>query len=303
MMRFPAMHIFHLFIPHQKNNHRAKLLHNVSLFVLILAVAFSSSLAIFLRHSYPQVLGITYQISDIELLNLTNYERQQNGLAPLNLDKQLSIAATNKGQHMLQHDYWAHFAPDGTSPWQFIKAAGYDYSYAGENLARGFTTSVDAMNAWMKSPTHKANILSPLYKDVGFAVKEGKLQGEDTILIVQEFGQRENTAITNDKALTPIGVNTTVPGSEVKGSYQAQIPQGGELLPQNISKKPVIDIGSIAKVLTFILLASLLIALVLDFIIIEKKRIPRVVGNNLDHIILITIFIAFMLMAKLGNII
>ncbi len=204
---------------------------------------------------------------------------------------------------MFQHDYWAHFAPDGTSPWQFIKAAGYDYSYAGENLARGFTTSVDAMNAWMKSPTHKANILSPLYKDVGFAVKEGKLQGEDTILIVQEFGQRENTAITNDRALTPIGVTTTGPGSEVKGSYQAQIPQGGELLPQNISKKPVIDIGSIAKVLTFILLASLLIALVLDFIIIEKKRIPRVVGNNLDHVILITIFIAFILMAKLGNII
>lgn len=297
------MHIFHFFIPHHKNNHRATLLHNVSLFVLILAVAFSSSLAIFLHHAYPQVLGISYQISDIELLNLTNYERQQNGLAPLNLDRQLSIAATNKGQHMFQHDYWAHFAPDGTSPWQFIKAAGYDYSYAGENLARGFTTSVDAMNAWMKSPTHRANILSPLYKDVGFSVKEGKLQGEDTILIVQEFGQRENTAITNDKALTPIGVNTTSSGSEVKGSYQAQIPQVGELLPQNISKKPVIDIGSIAKVLTFILLASLLIALVLDFIIIEKKRIPRVVGNNLDHVILITIFIAFILMAKLGNII
>lgn len=298
------MHIFHFFIPHHKNNHRAKLLHNVSLFVLILAVAFSSSLAIFLHRTYPQVLGISYQVSDIELLNLTNYERQQNGLAPLSLDKQLSIAAANKGQHMFQHDYWAHFAPDGTSPWQFIKAAGYDYSYAGENLARGFTTSVDAMNAWMKSPTHRANILSPLYKDVGFAVKEGRLQGEDTVLIVQEFGQRENTALANSKALAPVGVNSTGPGgSEVKGSYQAQIPRGGELLPQNISSKPAIDIGSIAKVLTFILLAALLIALVLDFIIIEKKRIPRVVGNNLDHVILITIFIAFVLMAKLGNII
>lgn len=298
------MHIFHFFVPHHKNNHRAKLLHNVSLFVLILAVAFSSSLAIFLHRAYPQVLGISYQISDIELLNITNYERQQNGLAPLSLDKQLTIAASNKGQHMFEHDYWAHFAPDGTSPWQFIKAAGYDYSYAGENLARGFTTSVDAMNAWMKSPTHRANILSPLYKDVGFAIKEGKLQGEDTILIVQEFGQRENSGLTNNKELSPLGVNTTGQrGSEVKGSSQVQIPQADELLTQNLSNKPAIDIGSIAKVLTFILLAALLIALVLDFIIIEKKRIPRVVGNNLDHVILITIFIAFILMAKLGNII
>jgi hypothetical protein len=296
------MHIFHFFIPHHKNNHRAKLLHNVSLFVLILAVTFTSSLAIFLHRTHPEVLGISYQISDIELLNLTNYERQQNGLAPLSLDKQLSVAAANKGQHMFQYDYWAHFAPDGTSPWQFIKAAGYDYSYAGENLARGFTTSVDAMNAWMKSPTHRANILSPLYKDVGFAIKEGRLQGEDTVLIVQEFGQRENTALANSKTSSPIGINGTN-GSEVKGSYQAPIPRGGELMPQSLTNRPAIDIRTIAKVLTFILLAALLIALVLDFIIIEKKRIPRVVGNNFDHVILITIFIAFILRAKLGNII
>ncbi len=299
------MHIFHFFVPHHKNNHRAKLLHNISLFVIILAVACSSSLAIFLHRTHPEVLGISYQISDIELLNLTNFERQQNGLPPLALDRQLSQAAANKGAHMFAHDYWAHFAPDGTSPWQFIKAAGYDYSYAGENLARGFTTSVDAVNAWMKSPTHRANILSPLYKDVGFAIREGRLQGEDTILIVEEFGQRENAALTDTKSTTPLGGANTVQLNEqdVKGSYQAQIPQGGEMLPQSLSNKPAIDIGSIAKVLTFILLAALLTALVLDFIIIEKKRIPRVVGNNMDHIILIAIFIAFVLMAKLGNII
>lgn len=296
------MHILHFFVPHHKNNHRAKLLHNISLFVLILAVTFASSLAIFLHKTRPDVLGISYQISDIELLNLTNYERSQNGLPPLNLDKQLSIAAMNKGQHMFQNNYWAHFAPDGTSPWQFIKAAGYDYSYAGENLARGFTTSVDAMNAWMKSPTHKANILSPLYKDVGFSIKEGRLQGEDTILIVQEFGQREE-AVVEGKDSVPDNNSITSQGSEVKGSAQVQIPLNNEVLPQNISNKPAIDIGSIAKVLTFILLSALLIALVLDFIIIEKKRIPRVVGNNLDHVILITIFIAFILMAKLGNVI
>lgn len=298
------MHIFHFFVPHHKNNHRAKLLHNVSLFILIVAVGFASSLAIFLHRTHPEVLGISYQISDLELLNLTNYERAQNGLAPLQLDEQLSVAAANKGQHMFDHDYWAHFAPDGTTPWQFIRAAGYDYSYAGENLARGFTTSVDAMNAWMKSPTHRANILSPLYKDVGFAIKEGTLQGEETVLIVQEFGQRSSGTTSEDQVPPATNSNTSgVKGSEVTKSYQVPLPSGGEVLPQEVSKKPALDITGIAKVVTFILLAALLTALVLDFIIIEKRRIPRVVGNNLDHIILITIFIAFILMAKLGNVI
>ncbi len=291
------MHILHFFIPHKKNNHRAKLLHNVTLAVLILAVALASSLSVYVQKTHPEVLGIRYQISDLELLSLTNYERAQNGLPPLSLDSQLSEAASKKSAHMFANNYWAHFAPDGTTPWDFIKGAGYEYSYAGENLAKGFTTSSDAVTAWMKSPTHKANILASQYEDVGFSVEEGRLQGEDTILIVQEFGARENAAAVNPNgtlALSAASGANKFP--EVKGSSGVQA-------PKNITKQPLLDIGIVAKTITFILLSALLIALVLDFIIIEKKKIPRVVGNNLDHIILITIFVSFLLMAKLGKII
>jgi hypothetical protein len=297
------MHIFHFFVPHKENNHRAKLLHNVSLFAIIIAVALVSTFAVFLHKTHPEVLGVSYQISDSELLNLTNYERAQNGLAPLTLDKELTVAASNKANHMFRYDYWAHFAPDGTSPWDFIRAAGYSYSYAGENLAKGFTTSTDAVNAWMKSPTHRANILSPNFRDVGFFVMEGRLQGEDTILIVQEFGSRDNTAISDTKDLIP-AINATgnnIP--EVKGSSQIELPKLDKALVSNTPVRPLFDVTSIAKVLTFLMLAALLVALILDFIIIEKKKIPRVVGNNLDHIILITVFIAFLFMAQLGNVI
>lgn len=288
------MHILHFFIPHKKNNHRAKLLHNVTLAVLILAVAVASSLSVYVQKTHPEVLGIRYQISDLELLNLTNYERTQNGLPPLSMNSQLSEAARKKSAHMFANNYWAHFAPDGTSPWDFIKGAGYEYSYAGENLAKGFTTSSDAVAAWMKSPTHKANILASQYEDVGFSVEEGSLQGEDTILIVQEFGAAENSPAVNP--------NGTLANSATSG--KVNMPEvKGEILPQNVTKKPIVDIGIVAKTITFILLSALLIALVLDFVIIEKKKIPRVVGNNLDHIILITIFVSFLLMAKLGKII
>lgn len=289
------MHIFHFFIPHRKNNHRAKLLHNVSLFVLIIAVGFTSVFSAYIYKTAPQVLGISYQISDVELLNLTNYERVQNGLPPLSLSRQLSSAAQKKGQHMFQNDYWAHFAPDGTTPWEIIKGEGYNYTFAGENLAKGFTTSHDAVKAWMKSPTHKENILSENYEEVGFSIAEGKLQGEDTVLIVQEFGSRVGGIDPNDVA--PLAQKAA---PEVHGSYEG-IPPTASF--QSITKNPSFDISLIAKALTFILLASLLVALVLDFIIIEKKKIPRVVGHNLDHIILITIFTAFLFVARLGHIV
>lgn len=277
------MHIFHFFIPHKKNNHRAKLLHNFSLFVLILGVALTSTLAVVVHKTHPEVLGVSYQVSDVELLNLTNYERAQAGQPPLTLNRQLSEAAKKKSAHMFANNYWAHFAPDGTSPWDFIRGEGYSYTYAGENLAKGFTTSYDAVKAWMKSPTHKANILSPNYREVGFSVGEGKLQGEETVLIVQEFGTRDGVG-------------------EVQGSNNIPLPSVGEA-SQEIVAIPALNVNTIAKTLTFLLLAALLVALVLDFIIIEKKKIPRTVGNNLDHVILITIFIAFLVMARIGKVI
>lgn len=288
------MRIHHLFVPHQRNNHRAKLLHNISLFVLVIAIGIVTTTSIFLYRTYPEVLGISYQISEIELLNLTNYERAQEGLPPLSLNAELSQAAKKKGSHMFANNYWAHFAPDGTSPWDIIRGEGYDYSYAGENLAKGFTTSYDAVKAWMASPTHKANILSPNYEEVGFAIGEGKLQGEDTVLIVQEFGTRIDGA---ESAAAPPTARNVAP--EVQGMYKEELPQ---VTSQSIAKKPLINITTVAKAVTFILLASLMVALVLDFVIIKRKKIPRIVGSNLDHIMLVTIFIAFLLMARLGHV-
>lgn len=287
------MHILHFFIPHKKNNHRAKLLHNITLLILLIAVASTSTFGVYLNRTHPQVLGVSYQISDVELLNLTNYERSQNGLPPLSLNDALTNAAKKKSAHMFLHNYWAHFAPDGTSPWDFIRGEGYDYSYAGENLAKGFTTSYDAVQAWMKSPTHRENILSDKYTEVGFSIEEGRLTGENTVLIVQEFGSR---GVPLQKDVSGESSN------KLSEAYKIPLPQSNTQI-QKISKTPMIDVTSFAKSVTFILLSALLIALILDFIIIEKNKIPRSVGNNLDHVMLVTIFIAFLLMAKLGHVI
>lgn len=300
------MNFLHLFLPNPKNNHRSKILHNTSLLILVLAFTLVSSLGIIVNKSHPEVLGITYQISSQELLNLVNSERARNGLPALILNAKLTNAARQKAAHMFANNYWAHFAPDGTSPWGFIRGQGYNYIYAGENLARGFTTSYDAVQAWMASPTHKANILSSQFKDVGLTISEGRIQGEDTVLIVQMFGALSNPAITDTKSLAPIEIvskkATVLPS--VRGAAGSQQVKDSSILSGNkITVKPIIDVIFGTRAVAFVILSSLLIALILDLIIVEKKKIPRAVGNNIDHIILITLFIVFLFLGKLGHII
>ena len=102
----------------------------------------------------------------------------------------LTKAAALKADDMFSDNYWAHFAPDGTSPWYFYGKVGYSYTWAGENLARDFQTSAGVVAGWMASTAgHKENILNSNFTEVGVAVKNGVLQGEETTLVVQLFGK------------------------------------------------------------------------------------------------------------------
>jgi hypothetical protein len=65
---------------------------------------------------------------------------------------------------------------------------GYKFLYAGENLAVNFTESRDVDQAWMDSPTHRANLLNVNFREIGMAVMEGAYKGNDTIFVVQMFG-------------------------------------------------------------------------------------------------------------------
>ena len=130
----------------------------------------------------------TTAISAFVLSSISNQERINAGLAPLSLNSNLSAAANAKAIDMIADNYWAHYAPDGASPWTFISASGYDYSSAGENLAKDFTTSGGVIAGWMSSPTHRANLLKSNYVDVGYAVVNGLLLGSETTIVVAMYG-------------------------------------------------------------------------------------------------------------------
>jgi hypothetical protein len=133
------------------------------------------------------------QASDITanmVIKLTNEARKSANVMALVKNDLLQKAAERKAQDMIDNDYFAHVSPQGKTPWNWIQDAGYDYQYAGENLAINFTNAEDEQKAWMESPLHKKNILNPDYEEIGVAVREGIIDGNKTIVTVQEFGKK-----------------------------------------------------------------------------------------------------------------
>lgn len=122
------------------------------------------------------------------VVNMTNDERSGVSEQPLTRSATLDKAAKLKAQHMAKNQYFSHFSPDGVSPWHWFDEAGYVYAHAGENLAIHFTDSSEVVEAWMKSPTHRANIVSGKYTEIGVGTAKGKFDGYDTVYVVQLFG-------------------------------------------------------------------------------------------------------------------
>lgn len=122
------------------------------------------------------------------LVDLANSDRQQDQLANLTVNPVLVAAAQAKADDMATKGYFAHTSPGGLDPWYWFKQAGYNFDYAGENLAVDFSDSGDVNTAWMNSPLHRDNILNPHYTEIGIATAEGTFEGHHTIFVVQEFG-------------------------------------------------------------------------------------------------------------------
>ena len=130
------------------------------------------------------------QITAENVIGLVNQEREMAGLAPLVENGNLSRAAQKKAQDMLSKDYFAHTSPEGLTPWHWIGKAGYDYKFAGENLAINFKSAEKQNEALMGSATHRKNILGEQFNEIGVAVVSGTVNGKETIITVQQFGNR-----------------------------------------------------------------------------------------------------------------
>lgn len=199
-------------VPHHGNRHQPHLLRLpslsiISLFLVIIQLAYNFSVT-----GQWRVLAYSSDISQNQIIELTNKERLKFGQSALKESSALDQAARMKAEDMFANDYWNHISPKGTEPWHFFKKAGYTYTYAGENLARSFDTSSGVIAGWMGSPGHKTNLLSPNYTEIGIAVVNGVLQGEETTLVVAHYGAPVESAVTlNTKPSPEVVVKPTEP--------------------------------------------------------------------------------------------
>jgi len=128
------------------------------------------------------------EISKSLLFEFVNQEREKRGLPPLIENPLLEKSAYFKAKDILEKDYFSHKSPDGLSPWDFFKLAGYEFKFAGENLAIGFLDTKEVHEALMNSPSHRENILNSNYKEIGISVLKGEFQGNEVYVIVEHFG-------------------------------------------------------------------------------------------------------------------
>lgn len=248
----------------------------------------------------PGVLGIESSVTSQQIITDTNKDRQAEGLKPLSENAALDSAAYAKAQNMFAENYWAHFSPSGQTPWDFILNSGYKFSYAGENLAKGFYNSDDVVKAWMNSPAHRDNLLNTNYQDIGVAVVNGTLNGQQTTLVVQMFGKTYEPVAAVPQ-VDAGGKQATVPVTKVTQSRQAAISEAGSQVAAAMAK-PVADPYQIVRIAGLSLLGFIALLTTLDFWILRRRGVFRLSTHHFAHLGFMAAAGASLLLLQAGQI-
>lgn len=118
-----------------------------------------------------------------EVFKLINQQREKNGLPALKIDNEVQRVAKIKAQDMVTNNYFSHNSPTYGSPFDMLNSFKVSYKTAGENIA-GNSSNSAAVNAWMNSSGHKANILNSSYNYTGIGVVKSPTYGK---MYVQMF--------------------------------------------------------------------------------------------------------------------
>ncbi len=217
-------------LPWQGNTHRPHILRRQWL-VALLGLAMLSEMVILggsIFKAGPDVFLAAVVRSDV--ISYTGDARVGEGGEALIENGLLDDAAQAKAEDMAARGYFSHVGPDGEEPWVWLDRAGYEYVYAGENLAVRFNDSKDVVDAWMASPAHRANIVKPQYKEIGVGLADGTYKGGPATFVVQYFGspvQPLAAAVPAEAAPepalaeAPAGVRQALTNSAVAGAQTA----------------------------------------------------------------------------------
>ena len=190
----PIQYIKHLFIPNLHNSFHPHMLRTPAL-ATVAATLLIAQITLNVVWQSPSIFGMRASIESEELIQLSNQARTNEGVGELRTSPRLQHAAQAKADDMIERDYWSHYAPDGTSPWFFIESEGYNYRFAGENLAKSFQTSQGVLHGWLQSPDHRDNLLDSRFSEIGIATASGRLEGEDTTVVVAMYATPQPVSV------------------------------------------------------------------------------------------------------------
>ncbi|MDP3890782.1 CAP domain-containing protein [Nocardioides sp.] len=121
------------------------------------------------------------------VVRLTNKRRANHGCKPLKVRKPLRRAARRHSARMAEAGVMSHQLPGEPPLGKRVTAAGYtNWTMVGENIAFGYTSPRALVRAWMRSPSHRAQILTCRYRHIGV----GRAHGNGTVWWTQVFGRK-----------------------------------------------------------------------------------------------------------------
>jgi len=289
------------FLPHESNNHKAHLIKPYSLFLLTFVFIFFQGFLNFFVLAKPAVLGYAANITPEAIIRLTNVERKNLGLTELSENKLLSEAASQKAADMFAFNYWAHVSPSGRTPWTFFSDVGYKYQYAGENLARDFKDSPSVVQAWMNSPSHKENVISAKYKEIGVAVVNGTLQGVETTLVVQLFGTQAGSAVVAKRPAAEAPKQVVLKNEEAQTKTPAS--KNSEVLTKGENASlPVSSPFDLTKGVTIFFIGILIGVFVLDIVLVSNCHTPRLSSKSVAQVLFLIAVLIASFVIKQGSI-
>ncbi len=275
-----------LFVPHEGNDFRPHALQKAAVVGMGLLILITFTIANFQSIIW---IGSSWLVSTVlpaVVTDETNAARAAASLPPLSRNSVLDEAAQLKADDMAKNGYFAHWSPDGVSPWHWFEVAGYRYAHAGENLAVHFTDSTAVVEAWLDSPSHRANIMNGNYSEIGIGTAKGEFEGYDTVFVVQLFGtpaaagEPETVTVTSpaEPAEATESVSLTADDTVVYESYTATSVPGAVLAAEGsvvktppaslfgrIATSPRLVLQIVYSIISIFVIGALMVALSIEW--------------------------------------
>ena len=110
------------------------------------------------------------QSPEQDLLRLVNIQRQEHGLAPLQVDMRLVLAARSHADDIAKSGRIGHVGQNGSQPVDRVEREGYPWMLVGETVAAGQLQAVEVVEGWLESPPHRRDLLEPRFAAAGIAL-------------------------------------------------------------------------------------------------------------------------------------